>query len=83
MFGGLDFSLAEIDEERYWRVSEENLAGYVKANFEGSIGSSSYYTANVGVRVVDVGTDSSDIRGVAISNNYTEVLPSASLNFFP
>ena len=82
MFGGLDFSLAEIDEERYWRVSEENLAGYVKANFEGSIGSSSYYTANVGVRVVDVGTDSFDIRGAAIGNNYTEVLPSASLNLF-
>ena len=82
MFGGLDFSLAEIDEERYWKVSEENLAGYVKANFEGSIGSSSYYTANVGVRVVDVGTDSSDIRGAAIGNDYTEVLPSASLNFF-
>ena len=81
-FGGLDFSLAYINEDRYWRVSEENLAGYVKANFEGSIGSSSYYTANVGVRVVDVGTESSDVSGAAIGNDYTEVLPSASINFF-
>ena len=81
-FGGLDFSLAYINEDRYWRVSEENLAGYIKANFEGSIGSSSYYTANVGVRVVDVGTESSDVSGAAIGNDYTEVLPSASINFF-
>ena len=81
-FGGLDFSLAYINEDRYWRVSEENLAGYIKANFKGSIGSSSYYTANVGVRVVDVGTESSDVSGAAIGNDYTEVLPSASINFF-
>ena len=81
-FGGLDFSLAYINEERYWKVSEENLAGYVKANFEGSIGASRYYTANVGVRFVDVGTESFDIRGASIGNDYTEVLPSTSINFF-
>ena len=82
MFGGIDYSLAELDEERYWKVSEENLAGYFKVNFEGNIGASSYYTANVGVRVVDVGTESFDMRGAAIHNDYTEVLPSASINLF-
>ena len=81
-FGELDFSLAYINEDRSWRVSEENLVGYVKANFEGNIGASSYYTANIGIRVVDVGTESFDIRGASIGNDYTEVLPSASINFF-
>ena len=82
LFGGIDYSLAEIDEERYWKVSEENLAGYVKANFEGNIGASGYYTANVGVRVVDDVTKSFNVDGSAIGNAYTEVLPSAGVNFF-
>ncbi|MCY4153705.1 MAG: TonB-dependent receptor [Gammaproteobacteria bacterium] len=82
LFGGVDLSLAEIDEERYWRVSEENLAGYVKANFEGNIGAAAYYTANIGLRVIDVNTSSFDLGGAAISNGYTELLPSASINFF-
>ena len=82
MFGGLDFSLAETDDERYWKVSEENIAGYVKFNFEGDIWKSRYYKANAGVRVVSVGTKSFNVEGASIDNDYTYVLPSAGINLF-
>ena len=82
LFGGLDFSLAEMDDERYWKVSEENIAGYLKFNFEGDIWNSSYYKANAGVRVVAVSTKSYNVEGASIDNDYTYVLPSASINLF-
>ena len=82
LFGGLDFSLAGLDDERYWKVSEENIAGYAKFNFEGDIWNSSYYKANAGVRVVSVSTKSHNVEGASIDNGYTYVLPSASFNLF-
>ncbi len=81
-FGGVDTKLSRVDRERYWKVSEDNLAGYIKANFKGVFGDARYYTANIGVRIVDVGTKSYNLFGASISNDYTEILPSAGINFF-
>ena len=81
-FGGIDYSLALQDEERYWKVSETNSVGYVKANFEGALWSTGYYTANVGVRVAKVDTQSFNPEGAWIDNSYLESLPSATLNLF-
>ena len=81
-FGGIDYGLAAIDEERYWKVTETNSAGYVKANFEGALWSDSYYTANVGVRAVRVGTKSFNLNEDSINSSYWEYLPSAAINLF-
>lgn len=81
-FGGIDYGLAAMDEERYWKVTETNSAGYVKADFEGALWSASYYTANVGVRVVRVGTKSFNLKQDSINSAYLEYLPSAAINLF-
>ena len=81
-FGGIDYSLAAPDLERYWKVSETNSVGYIKANFEGTLWSSSYYIANVGVRTIKVATKSFNPEGAWVDNSYVETLPSATLNLF-
>ena len=68
-----------------WRVTERGLAGYFKLNFEGSLGGVKY-NANAGLRVEDIETESFEIlgngsSGSSVVNSYTELLPSASINF--
>ena len=81
-FGGIDYDLAAPNDDQYWKVSEDLVAAYVKANFEGDTQDTRYYTANVGVRAIRVDTKSFDVQGVWIGNDYTKLLPSASVNFF-
>ena len=81
-FGGIDYSLAVLDEERYWKVSETNSVGYVKLNLDGDLWTASYFTANVGVRAVKAATKSFNLEGAWIDNSYIEYLPSATLNLF-
>jgi TonB-dependent receptor len=68
-----------------WRVTERDLAGYVKLNFEGSLGGVKY-NANAGLRLEDIETESFEIlgdgsSGSSVVNSYTQLLPSASINF--
>lgn len=83
VFGASDFShLAQVNADRYWRVKEKNNEAFVKLNFEGDLGSYPY-NANIGVRYVDMETDSyayASKQSVVNKNDY--VLPSASLNVF-
>jgi TonB-dependent receptor len=68
-----------------WRVTEQGLAGYFKLNFEGSLGGVKY-NANAGLRVENIETESFEIlgngaSGSSVVNSYTELLPSATINF--
>jgi iron complex outermembrane recepter protein len=68
-----------------WQVKERDWAGYVKLDFEGTIGGVKY-NANAGVRLENIETRSFEIgsngsAGRAVVNSYTMPLPSASINF--
>lgn len=78
--------LTNGDKRNSYVVEEDIIAGYVQANFEAS-GDLPYY-GNFGVRVVKTeqspsGTSIIDDTAQAVSfdNEYTEVLPSANINF--
>src|SRR5690606_10331628 len=66
---------------RYWRVTEKNNEAFVKLNFEGALAGFDY-NANVGVRYVEMETESfaygPNAASIENKNDYT--LPSASLN---
>ncbi len=83
----LDPSNAERNLAQEWEVQEDVNEAYVKLNFahEGA----RRLSGNVGVRLVDVKTTShgyrqatgaSDLEAVTVENDYSEVLPSATLN---
>jgi TonB-dependent receptor len=71
-----------------WRVHEGDFEGYVKTDFAHEVGGVPM-TGNAGVRVVSVDVSSTggqSINGgpvtpITLTHNYTDVLPSLSLNF--
>ncbi|HVZ99923.1 MAG TPA: TonB-dependent receptor [Caulobacterales bacterium] len=75
-------------KDGYWTVDEQVAEAYGMANFQSELFGLPM-TGNAGVRIVDVETSSfgyEHIGGAAatpvtIKNDYTEVLPSLSLNF--
>lgn len=79
----------EVIDERF-RVTEETLAGYLRANFRTQIGSVAMF-GNVGLRFVETKTSSSgyllnpgtpvSYSTVTFHNSYDDWLPSANLNF--
>ncbi|KLD75929.1 TonB-dependent receptor [Xanthomonas hyacinthi] len=86
-FGGFDPSLASEQLLDHWNVKENVREAFAKAVF-----SSQWFgidvTGNAGVRVVhtDTSSDGYDTIGGVVqpssaSNDYTDVLPSATLNF--
>ncbi len=74
-------SYGTVREWSYWRVTENTTSAYAKGNFEGSLGGRDY-NANIGVRVEDIRIKSYDYSGAYIENNTTEVLPSATFNYY-
>ncbi|MDP1631699.1 MAG: TonB-dependent receptor [Caulobacter sp.] len=84
---GFDPTLSADDPLQRWEVSERDLEGYVKVNFDTELFGAPV-TGNVGVRLVNVETTSKGNQSIAgvvsaatVKNDYTEVLPSGSLNF--
>lgn len=79
----------EVEDERF-RVTEETLAGYLRADFSTDIGSVPVF-GNVGLRYVETKTTSSGFLqnpGTPVSysivtfrNSYDDWLPTANLNF--
>jgi TonB-dependent receptor len=74
-------SLATVNLDRYWKVTEQNTEAYVKVNFKGTMGNINY-AANAGLRLVDFETESFANDGQSIVNDYSTTLPSATINFF-
>nr|NUR36953.1 TonB-dependent receptor [Sphingomonas sp.] len=83
------------DPTQYWRVRENDLEGYAKADFHGDAGAVPF-DGNLGVRLVDVHTRSNafealtfwngtanqtTISPVSESGHYFRVLPSLNVNF--
>lgn len=79
----------EVIDERF-RVTEETLAGYLRANFRTELGSVLMF-GNVGLRYVETKTSSSgylinagtptSYSTVTFRNSYDDWLPSANVNF--
>ena len=85
----LDPSNATENLAQRWKVKEEVTEGYLKLNFE-SLAIAQRMSGNIGVRLVDVQTTSdgfqqqtgaSALAPVTIEHDYTDVLPSANVNF--
>lgn len=85
----LDLSNAEENLAQRWKVKEEVSEGYLKFNFESSA-IARRMSGNIGVRLVDVQTTSNgyqqesgaaELAPVTIEHDYTEALPSATVNF--
>lgn len=83
------------DPTRYWRVRENDLEGYAKADFGGDLGTTPF-TGNVGVRLVDVHTlsnafaattfwngsaNETTVAPVSGTGHYFRALPSLNVNF--
>ena len=88
LYGGAHREMATVDASRYWKVDERDNAAYVKLDFEGQLGGLDY-NANVGVREVKITTKSYEYNdhvdngvndGRDVNNDYSQALPSASLN---
>ncbi len=79
IYGGVAYSTAAVNESRYWKVEEQNEAVYVKLDFEGQLGGLDY-NANIGVRQVEINTESYALNGDHVDNDFSKALPSASLN---
>ena len=85
--GGFDSSLAVEDILQRWQVKEKTTEGYLKAGFD----SRTYgiqLKGNIGARVVHIKTVSTGFDQISGVNqpatdgtSYTDVLPSATLNF--
>ena len=84
---------ATSDPTQYWRVKEDDFEGYVKADF-GDAGAP--VTGNLGVRFVDVSTESTAYQSytfwngtanqtnstaITVPNHYFRALPSLNLTF--
>ncbi|MDB5430052.1 MAG: TonB-dependent receptor [Caulobacter sp.] len=85
--GGFNSALAFNDPLQAWSVQERDYEGYAKLNFRHDAFGVPM-SGNIGVRVVNVRNTSDGNQSVAgvvtpasVSSSYTEVLPSASLNF--
>lgn len=85
----LDPSNATENLSQRWKVKEDVTEGYVKLNFE-SLAITQRMSGNIGVRLVDVKTSSdgyqqasgaSALAAVSIDHDYSDVLPSANVNF--
>lgn len=85
----LDPSNAVENLSQRWKVKEEVTEGYFKLGFE-SDAIARRVTGNIGVRVLDVQTSSdgfqqatgaSALAPVSVEHDYSEVLPSANVNF--
>lgn len=85
----LDPSNARENLSQRWKVKEEVAEGYFKLGFE-SDAIARRVTGNIGVRVLDVQTTSdgfqqatgaSALAPVSVEHDYSEVLPSANVNF--
>ena len=72
-----------------WKVKEDVTEGYFKLNFESSA-IAQRMSGNIGVRLLDVKTTSEAIsrppararwQPVTVDHDYSEVLPSANVNF--
>lgn len=90
LYGGFtDPGDSEAIEDR-WQVDEDVFEAYVKWTFGGELFGSEV-DGNMGARLVDVDTKSSGFESVGggpltaitVPHDYTEVLPSAGLNFYP
>ncbi len=84
-----DRSNAAENLSQRWKVKEDVTEGYVKLKFD-STAIARRVSGNIGVRFVDVDTTSdgyqqasgaSALAPVSTKNNYSEVLPSANVNF--
>ena len=96
VFGGSDPQQSNNDTTGSWEVSEEILAGYVSAEFESNLAGIPF-SGNIGVRVASTELVSSStflqngeetnfvevLTPFSVSNDYTDVLPSLNLSFFP
>jgi TonB-dependent receptor len=88
VYGGMPVDPGAIVQDSIWGVDESVKEAYVKIRFSGAIGDRSL-NGNVGVRIVNTETDSTgfgSVNGgtlapVAISNDYTEMLPSLNMTF--
>ncbi|AOL95698.1 TonB-dependent receptor [Porphyrobacter sp. LM 6] len=79
----------EVEDERF-RVTEQTMAGYLRANFRTDLGSVAMF-GNVGLRYVETKTTSSgylinpgtptSYSIVTFNNTYDDWLPSANVNF--
>ncbi|MFC4307750.1 TonB-dependent receptor [Steroidobacter flavus] len=85
----LDPSNARENLSQRWKVKEDVTEGYFKLGFE-SDAIARRMTGNIGVRVLDVQTTSdgfqqasgaSALAPVSVDHDYSEVLPSANVNF--
>lgn len=89
VYGGYTQPADAFLASNYWRVSERDAEGYVKADFAHDVGAIPM-TGNVGVRIVSVSStsqgyeednDSGVYTPVTEGGGYTEALPSLNLNF--
>ena len=88
VYGGMPADESVIVQDSIWGVDESVKEAYVKIRFSGAIGDRSL-NGNVGVRIVNTETDSTgfgSVNGgtlapVALSNDYTEMLPSLNFTF--
>ncbi|MBB6096147.1 TonB-dependent receptor [Povalibacter uvarum] len=85
----LDPSNATENLAQRWKVKEDVAEGYVKLGFD-STSIAKRVTGGLGVRFLDVQTTSdgyqqatgaSALESVSVDNDYSEVLPSANINF--
>lgn len=85
--GQTDFSdLATVNAGASWKVTEDSLGAYFKANFEGMIGDYNF-NANAGARYDSFEMESFAINadgslGDSIVNDVSEFLPSGTFNLF-
>lgn len=91
IYGGVHKELGTVAWDRYWKVKEDNNAGYVRLDLEGQLGGLEY-NANIGLRQVSISTSSYEgndgiagnnmLDGRSVDNDYSKTLPSATLNLF-
>ncbi|PPU78168.1 MULTISPECIES: TonB-dependent receptor [Xanthomonas] len=86
-FGGFDRALLSEQMLDHWAVKEDVREAFAKAVFSAQLFGTDV-TGNIGVRLVNTKTDSqgfdsvgSTIQPSSASKQYTDVLPSATLNF--
>jgi iron complex outermembrane recepter protein len=87
-YGGMPVDSSAIMQSSIWDVDEYVWEAFTKVRFGGELGSVPF-SGNAGVRVVDTSTRSTGfsstnggaLEEVSLTNDYTEVLPSANLTF--
>lgn len=87
-YGGMPVDRTAILQDSRWDVNEYVWEAYTKVRFGGELGSVPF-TGNAGVRMVTTNTRSNgfgstnggDLEEVSVTNDYSELLPSANLTF--